>query len=162
MNNPKDKIFSLEELAPILQKSRDNNKKFVFTNGCFDIIHTGHTRYLFEARQAGDFLVVGVNSDRSISQIKGDKRPIIKLDERMEILASLYFVDFVFSFDEPDPCNALRKLKPDILIKGGDWSIDQVVGKEIVEAYGGKVFTVPEIKGNSTSSIVDIILQNHN
>ena len=152
------KIYTLDDLVPIVNKLQSKKNKIVFTNGCFDIIHSGHTRYLFEARKAGDYLVIAVNSDQSVSTLKGSSRPINCLEERMEILSCLYFVDYVFSFSELDPCNVLRKLRPDILIKGGDWSIDKVVGKEIVESYGGGVFTIPEVKGRSTTGVVERIL----
>ena len=155
----RQKIFSVENLKLVITALKKQNKITVFTNGCFDLIHTGHTRYLFEARQAGDALIVAVNSDRSVSCLKGDKRPIVKLSERMEVLASLTVVDFVVSFDELDPYNIIKQLKPDILIKGGDWSVEKIIGKDIVEAEGGKVFTIPEIPGQSTTGIVSRILE---
>ncbi len=158
--NPK-KIYSLENLIPIIEKLRESKKKVVFTNGCFDLIHTGHTRYLSQARTAGDYLIVAVNSDASISQLKGNKRPIIPLIERMEILAAFHFVDFVISFDELDPYNVIKRLQPNILIKGGDWPIEKIIGRDIVENSGGHVFTIPEIPGQSTTGIVDRILELH-
>ncbi|MCP4757491.1 MAG: D-glycero-beta-D-manno-heptose 1-phosphate adenylyltransferase [Proteobacteria bacterium] len=156
------KILTVEKLAGTIERLRRQNKRVVFTNGCFDLIHTGHTRYLHEARQAGDYLVVAVNSDRSVSCLKGPKRPIIPLQERMEILAGLYFVDYVVSFDELDPYGVIKVLKPSVLIKGGDWPIDKIIGKDLVEADGGEVFTVPEIPGRSTTDIIDRILELHN
>lgn len=154
-----DKIHSIESLKPILQELRKIKKKIVFTNGCFDIIHTGHTRYLSEAKSAGDYLVVAVNSDSSVASLKGNKRPIIPLEERMEVLAGLYFVDFVISFNESDPYNVIKTLRPDVLIKGGDWPIDKIIGKDVVEKNGGCVFTIPEILGQSTTGIIKRILE---
>jgi len=155
------KIKSPKELRKSLAELQKEGKKVVFTNGCFDLVHRGHTRYLRAAREAGDILVMGVNSDASISRIKGPKRPIVPLEERMEILAGFYFVDFVTSFDEDTPYNLIQELQPDILIKGGDWPIDQIVGKDIVEARGGMVFTIPEIPGGSTTGIIERVLERH-
>ena len=149
-----EKLIPVGELAEKVQKLKEKGNIVVFTNGCFDIIHTGHTRYLRQARDAGDFLIVAVNSDRSVQQIKGDERPIVPLLERMEILAGFYFIDFVVSFDEIDPYNIIEKLKPNRLIKGGDWPLNKIIGKDIVEADGGTVFTIPQIPGRSTSAIV--------
>lgn len=157
MKNLNQKTFSWTELTKIVQKYQSLGKKFVFTNGCFDLIHTGHTRYLQEAKFAGDFLIVALNSDISVSTLKGPKRPIIPLDERMEIMAAFSFVDFVTSFEELDPARIIETLKPDILIKGGDWPIDKIIGREIVEGNGGKVYTIPEIPGRSTTEIINKI-----
>jgi len=155
------KIVSWEVLRSIVISLQRDGCKVVFTNGCFDLIHTGHTRYLQAARQAGDCLVVGVNSDHSVRQLKGDKRPILPLAERMEILAGFGFVDYVVSFEETDPYRLIQTLRPNILVKGGDWSIDRIIGRELVEAEGGSVFTVPEIKGHSTTQIIERILQRY-
>jgi D-beta-D-heptose 7-phosphate kinase/D-beta-D-heptose 1-phosphate adenosyltransferase len=156
-----NKIFQVAELVPIIESLKQNNQKIVFTNGCFDLIHTGHTRYLQAAREAGDGLIVAVNSDRSVRQLKGNQRPVIPLEERMEVLAGFYFVDFVVPFDEPDPYNTIKQLKPNILIKGGDWPIEKIIGREIVEKEGGRVFTIPVIPGRSTSGIISKILMLH-
>ncbi len=153
------KIHSIESLASVIRGLHKDKQKIVFTNGCFDIIHTGHTRYLSEARSAGDYLVVAVNSDESVSSLKGDKRPIVPLEERMEVLAALHFVDFVISFSELDPYNVIKKLKPDVLIKGGDWPVDKIIGRDVVEENGGSVFTIPEIPGQSTTGIINKILK---
>lgn len=156
-----DKIYQTEALVPVIEDLKKNNKKVVFTNGCFDILHTGHTRYLKEARLAGDLLIVAVNSDQSVRNLKGEKRPIVTLDERMEVLSELWFVDFVVSFDEADPYNVIKALRPNILIKGGDWPVEKIIGKDIVEADGGRVFTIPEIPGQSTTGIIQRILELH-
>ncbi len=156
------KLQSVNSLASIVRKLKNDGKKVVFTNGCFDLIHTGHTRYLREAREAGDYLIVAVNSDSSVTRLKGDSRPIIPLNERMEILAGFYFVDFVISFEELNPYNIIDKIKPNMLIKGGDWPLDKIIGKDLVEQEGGKVFTIPEIKGQSTSGIVNKIISLNN
>jgi D-glycero-beta-D-manno-heptose 1-phosphate adenylyltransferase len=153
-----DKIQTVENLSAIVDKLKKQDKRIVFTNGCFDLIHTGHTRYLRLAREAGDYLIVAVNSDRSVQSLKGLQRPIIPLVERMEILAGFYFVDFVTSFDELDPYKIIEQVRPNILIKGGDWELDKIIGKDIVENSGGSVFTIPEIKGQSTTGIVDRVL----
>ncbi len=159
--NPKEKMYKVNDLVPVIKGLKSQNQKIVFTNGCFDLIHVGHTRYLKAAGDAGDKLIVAVNSDNSVTQLKGKMRPLIPLDERMEVLASLYFVDFVVSFEELDPYNVISQLKPNILIKGGDWPLDKIIGKDIVEQEGGKVFTIPEIPGRATTGIIDKILDLH-
>ncbi|MBU2647434.1 D-glycero-beta-D-manno-heptose 1-phosphate adenylyltransferase [bacterium] len=148
-------------LADIIKQRKERGEKVVFTNGCFDLIHTGHTRYLEQARQAGDCLIIGVNSDASVIGLKGNKRPIISLDERMEVLAGFYFVDYVISFSESDPYNLIKTLQPSILVKGGDWAVDEIIGKDIVEASGGAVFAVPEIPGQSTTEIIKRIIDRY-
>ncbi len=153
------KIFTVDKLSPIICDLKKQEKRVVFTNGCFDLIHTGHTRYLREAKSVGDCLIVAVNSDQSVSSLKGHRRPVIPLDERMEVLAGFYFVDFVVAFEELDPYNLISKLKPNVLIKGGDWSVDRIIGKDLVEAGGGEVFTIPEIPGSSTTSIINRIIE---
>ena len=153
------KVNSRSELASILDKFRDSGKKIVFTNGCFDILHAGHCIYLESARLQGDLLVVGVNTDESVRKLKGRGRPIFPLSERMEVLSSLEFVDYVTSFNELDPFEIIKELKPDILIKGADWPIDKVIGREFVEGNGGLVKTIPIVKGLSTSKIIEKILK---
>ncbi len=159
--NPLEKVYKVTDLVPVINEIKSQNKKIVFTNGCFDLIHVGHTRYLKAARDAGDKLIVAVNSDRSVTQLKGETRPLIPLEERMEVLASLYFVDFVVSFEELDPYTIIQQLKPNILIKGGDWPLEKIIGKDIVEQEGGKVFTIPEIPGRATTGIIDKIRKLH-
>ncbi len=153
------KIKSIEELRPLLAILRATGKKIVFTNGCFDILHTGHTRYLAKAKSFGDVLVVAVNSDASVHVIKGQKRPINTEADRMETLAALESVDFVTIFQEPDPFRVISELQPDVLVKGGDWPIEKIIGRDVVEARGGKVITVPYVEGASTTGIIEKILQ---
>ncbi len=153
------KIKTVQELRPLLDILRAAGKKVVFTNGCFDIIHTGHTRYLAIARSFGDLLVVAVNSDASVRTIKGEKRPINSQAERAETLAALESVDFVTVFDEPDPYKAISTLQPDVLVKGGDWQIEKIIGRDAVEARGGKVVNVPYVEGASTTGIIERIVR---
>ena len=156
-----DKIKTQDELKPILDKLKKEGKKVVFTNGCFDILHVGHVRYLKEAKGYGDMLIVAVNSDSSVKSIKGDKRPIVSQSERAEVVAALEMVDYVTMFDEDTPYNIIKKLQPDVLIKGGDWTIDKIIGRDIVEARGGKVIAIPFIEGASTTGIVERILERY-
>jgi len=156
------KIYSnATDLVQVLQQRRNRGDRVVFTNGCFDIIHTGHTRYLLESRLAGDCLVIGVNSDESVVRLKGEKRPIIPLAERLEILAGFMFVDYLIPFAEDTPYDLIRSLRPDVLVKGGDWALDKIVGKELVEAEGGKVITIPEIEGKATTRIIERIIDRY-
>ena len=155
------KVKTVEELRPLLAILRAAGKKIVFTNGCFDLIHTGHTRYLAIARSFGDILVVAVNSDASVSTIKGEKRPINSQQERAEALAALESVDFVTIFSEPDPYKVISALQPDVLVKGGDWPIEKIIGRDVVEARGGKVVNVPFVEGQSTTGIINKILQKY-
>lgn len=149
-----NKIKTRDELAREIRNLKRHGMKVVFTNGCFDLLHVGHTRYLTEARTKGDILVVGLNSDRSIREIKGPKRPIIPEDRRAEVMASLACVDFITIFDEPDPLALIKCLLPDILVKGADWAEDKIIGKEAVE----EVIRIPLIKGASTSGIIEKIV----
>ncbi len=135
--------------------------KVVFTNGCFDILHVGHVRYLREASALGEYLVVAINSDSSVKTIKKEKRPIVTEGERAEILASLESVDFVTFFDEPDPYNIINELQPDLLVKGGDWGEGEIVGSDIVKGLGGEVLRIPYIDGLSTTNIVEKIIENY-
>ncbi|MDO8536174.1 MAG: D-glycero-beta-D-manno-heptose 1-phosphate adenylyltransferase [Candidatus Omnitrophota bacterium] len=146
---------SANDLIGILSAQKNKRKKIVFTNGCFDILHVGHVDYLSKARRLGDMLVVGLNSDASVKKIKGKDRPINKEADRAKILASLYFVDFVTSFAETTPENLIKKLRPDILVKGGDWKIEDIVGGAFVRSYGGKIKRIPFVKGYSTTSIIE-------
>ena len=156
-----DKVKTQGELIPILDALRKKGKRIVFTNGCFDILHVGHVRYIKEAKGYGDILVVAVNSDSSVKSIKGDKRPIVSQSERAEVLSALEAVDYVAMFDEDTPYNIIKKLQPDVLIKGGDWTIEKIIGREIVEARGGKVIAIPFIEGASTTGIVERILEKY-
>ena len=148
------KVLGREKLKKDIDRLRREGKKIVFTNGCFDILHVGHARYLAEAKKSGDVLVVAINSDASVRAIKGERRPLIGEKERAEMVASLWSVDFVTIFSETTPLDLIEYLKPDVLVKGGDWAEEDVVGRESVARWGGKVVIVPEIKGASTTNIV--------
>ncbi len=152
-----NKILDRKILKEKLDTLRSEGKKIAFTNGCFDILHVGHVRYLREARKTADVLVLALNSDSSVRSIKGEKRPLVSEEERAEILASLEFIDFVTVFPELTPLELITYLKPDILIKGGDWPEDKVVGRDDVKKWGGRVILIPEIKGKSTTNIVEKI-----
>ncbi|MDF1536296.1 MAG: D-glycero-beta-D-manno-heptose 1-phosphate adenylyltransferase [bacterium] len=136
---------------------RNEGLTIVFTNGCFDLIHPGHVRYLRDARQLGDLLVVGINTDGSVARIKGPGRPILDLGERSEVLLALRWVDAVVPFDDPTPLDLIERIRPHVLVKGGDWPVDKIVGREVVEAAGGKVLSLPFHEGASTSGIIDRI-----
>lgn len=153
------KIFlSPEELQPVLAELRQHGKRVVFTNGCFDLLHPGHIYTLTQARAFGDVLVVGLNSDESVKRLKGRKRPILTQTERATILAGLEAVDYVTIFDDDTPQALILQLRPEVLVKGGDWSAEAVVGKEEVEAWGGKVVLIPYQEGNSTTNIIERVL----
>lgn len=155
------KIKTVRELRPLLDILRAAGSNIVFTNGCFDLIHTGHTRYLSKARSFGDLLVVAVNSDASVRAIKGEKRPLTTEADRMETLAALESVDYVVLFDEPDPHRIISEILPDVLVKGGDWPIDKIIGRDIVEARGGRVISVGFIEGASTTGIIERIVKRY-
>jgi rfaE bifunctional protein nucleotidyltransferase chain/domain len=156
-----EKIFEREVLKEKVRALKRAGKKIVFTNGCFDLLHIGHVRYLKAARAEGDLLVVGVNSDRSVREIKKPGRPVVPENERAEVLASLACVDFVTLFDEPDPLVTIRSLVPDVLVKGADWEEDAIVGRDVVEASGGRVIRIQLTEGASTSRIIEKILANY-
>jgi D-beta-D-heptose 7-phosphate kinase/D-beta-D-heptose 1-phosphate adenosyltransferase len=147
-----------QDLALELEAVRKQGHKIVFTNGCFDLLHVGHLRYLAEARAKGDCLVVAINTDASVQSIKGPNRPILPQEERAEILAALEMVDYVTFFDEPTPQEIIELLQPDVLVKGADWPIDQIVGREVVWARGGQVVNIPVVEGLSTSETIARIL----
>lgn len=157
MRPSRGKIKEREELRHIVEGLKKQGQRIVFTNGCFDILHQGHVLYLEEARQRGDCLIVGVNSDLSIKEIKGEGRPIVPQEGRMTVLAALEAVDYVVPFDEPDPSAVISLLRPHILVKGGDWDQEEVVGRELVE----QTVVVPYIEGMSTSGIIKTILQRY-
>ena len=158
VTDPKEKIVPREKLAGIVRDLKAAGKKVVFTNGCFDLLHVGHTRYLREARLLGDALVVAVNSDASVHAIKGPSRPLQPEADRAEILAALECVDYVTLFDEETPHDVIAALLPDVLVKGGDWPLDRIVGRDIVEAAGGTVTTIPLVEGRSTTDLLNRIL----
>jgi D-beta-D-heptose 7-phosphate kinase/D-beta-D-heptose 1-phosphate adenosyltransferase len=155
------KIHGRKSLAAILAAERGRGRRVVFTNGCFDLLHVGHVRYLQKARQLGDLLVLGLNSDASIRRLKGPRRPLIAQDERAHILAALDCIDYVTIFDEDTPLELLEALRPDILVKGGDYTPGTVVGKDMVEGYGGKVELIRFVDGKSTTNIIERILENY-
>jgi rfaE bifunctional protein nucleotidyltransferase chain/domain len=147
-------VLTVEEAILRFGREKRNGRRVVFTNGCFDLLHPGHIRGLELARKLGDVLIVGLNSDASVRQLKGEGRPVISEGERAEILAALESVDAVVIFDELTPREVISRLLPDVLVKGGDWSGDQIVGREEVEAAGGRVVSVPVVPGYSTSAIL--------
>jgi D-beta-D-heptose 7-phosphate kinase / D-beta-D-heptose 1-phosphate adenosyltransferase len=149
--------MSLSEACLFVAAEREHGRVIVFTNGVFDLLHPGHVRYLSQARQLGDLLVVGLNSDRSVRANKGSHRPLTLELERGEILAALDVVDLVVVFDEDTPLALITTLQPDVLVKGADWAADAIVGREVVEARGGRVVRVPLLSGYSTSAIVETI-----
>jgi D-beta-D-heptose 7-phosphate kinase/D-beta-D-heptose 1-phosphate adenosyltransferase len=151
------KVLSISELLDAREGLRKAGTKLVFTNGCFDILHIGHVRYLTEARRLGDALVVAINSDRSVRELKGPSRPVVNELDRAEMLASLRAVDYVVVFDDVSPRSLISSLLPDVLVKGGDYAIDQIHGREEVEAAGGRVVALPFIEGASTSNIIERI-----
>ncbi len=155
----KDKHKSLSELKGIIDSLKKQGKKIGFTNGCFDLIHVGHIKYLRAAKKLCDILIVAINSDRSVKLLKGNKRPLFPQDERAEILSAFEFVDYVVIFNELDPAKTISALLPDILVKGGDYKIDEIIGRDTVISHGGKVVTIPEVKGKSTSEIMKKIIR---
>lgn len=150
-------IKSRKEIKEIRNQLKNFNKKVVFTNGCFDLIHSGHVDYLVKAKEMGDILIVALNTDQSIKRIKGEKRPILKQEERAFIVSNLKPVDYVTFFEEDTPAEIINELIPDILVKGADWSIDKIVGRDIVEANGGEVKTIKFVNDQSTSKIIQLI-----
>ncbi len=151
------RVLELDTLLKKVRKLKEDNKVIVFTNGCFDILHRGHIHLLKEAKKLGDVLVVGLNSDKSVKKIKGPLRPLKDQRTRSLILSSLCFVDYVVIFDEPTPYNLIKKIKPSVLVKGGDWRTQDIVGSDIVRSYSGKIVRVKYLKGHSTTSLVNKI-----
>ncbi len=148
------KIVNRADLSDILRGCREEGRSIVFTNGCFDILHAGHVRYLAAAKAEGDVLVVGLNSDASVHSIKGPDRPIVEETSRAEVLAALECVDYVTLFDAPDPLELIREARPDVLVKGADWAEDQIIGADRVKKDGGRVFRVPVVPDISTTEII--------
>ena len=149
------KLKTLDELITVSAQARNKGEIVVFTNGCFDLLHRGHVHILRQAKTAGDLLIVGINSDRSVKVIKGPTRPVYSEMDRLELIAAMEMVDYVILFDEPDPYKLIAAIKPNVLAKGGDWGADQVVGADIVEQEGGRLLLVPYLKGYSTSEIIE-------
>jgi rfaE bifunctional protein nucleotidyltransferase chain/domain len=152
------KIKTLEEFTQIREQLRQGGQKLVFTNGCFDILHVGHIRYLSQARALGDVLVVALNSDHSVRENKGEGRPIVPQNERAEVLSALACVDYVFVFDEVTPQHVIDTIVPDVLVKGADWGIGEIVGRDTVREAGGMVQNIPLTEGSSTSGIISRVL----
>ena len=151
-------VVSKSELQGICSRLKKSGKKIVFTNGCFDLLHVGHIRYLKGAKELAAVLVVGLNSDQSVRKLKGPQRPIQPENDRAEILSSLSSVDFVSIFDDETPLNIIELIRPDILVKGGDWSIDKIVGADIVKSYGGSVKNIQFVEGHSTTTLINKLL----
>lgn len=157
-----EKIIEREKIADLVGRLRSEGKRIVFTNGCFDIIHLGHIRYLREAKSKGDILIVGLNSDESVRKIKGESRPIMGQEERAEILASLEMVDFVVIFEETVPDELIKLIKPDVHIKGGDYqSPDELPEAKLVRSLGGQVMIAKGVEGKSTSNIIKTIVERY-
>ncbi len=153
------KVKTRDEIRTIAAELRQQGKRIVFTNGCFDLLHVGHVRYLSQAKAHGDVLVVAVNSDRSVRKLKGEGRPVQNEQDRLEILASLESVNYVTLFDEETPLALIERLQPDVLVKGGDWPRHRIVGRQVVEKRGGRVVTIPYVEGASTTGLIQKIRQ---
>ncbi len=154
-------IKSRDEILSIRSQLKKEGKKVVFTNGCFDLIHSGHVDYLVKAKEMGDVLFLALNTDPSVKRIKGNNRPILMQDERAFIVSNLKPVDYVTFFEEDTPAEIIKELIPDILVKGADWAIDKIVGREVVEANGGEVKTIEFVNNQSTSNIINIIKERY-
>jgi len=152
-------VVERDQLVPIRNDLKRQGKKVVFTNGCFDILHRGHVEYLQKAKQLGDVLIVGLNTDASVKRLKGAERPIVQQEDRAIVIAALAAVDYVCLFDEDTPYELIRAIVPDVLVKGADWSVENVVGRDIVEAAGGMVKTIDFVPDRSTTSIITRIIQ---
>jgi len=154
------KIIDRKDITEICNGLRREGKSIVFTNGCFDVIHPGHIYCLYMARKQGDLLVVGLNDDESVKRLKGPERPIFSQDERAELLASFFFVDYVVMFNEDTPLNLVLQVKPKVLVKGGDYDPETIVGKRETEADGGRLFVVPPLEGYSSSGLIKSVAEN--
>lgn len=152
------KILKVDDFLTIREKLKKENKKLVFTNGCFDILHKGHVDYLKKARELGDAMIVAINEDESVRRIKGEKRPINSENDRAFLLANLRSVDYVTFFSEDTPYETIKKIVPDYLVKGADWDVSKVVGKDIVESNGGKVLTIELTPDKSTTNVIEKVL----
>ncbi|OQB11361.1 MAG: Bifunctional protein HldE [Candidatus Omnitrophica bacterium ADurb.Bin205] len=155
----REKAITLKRLADIIPKLKKQGKDIVFTNGCFDLLHYGHAKYLEIAKSKGDILIVGVNSDSSVTKIKGDKRPIVGERDRLNLIASLESVDFAVIFNQATPLKLIKEIRPDIIIKGADWAEDEIVGGSFVKSYGGRVLTIKLVKGLSTTNLIKKIVK---
>jgi D-beta-D-heptose 7-phosphate kinase/D-beta-D-heptose 1-phosphate adenosyltransferase len=148
---------SKESLRSFLARARKRGDRIVFTNGCFDVLHAGHVRYLKQARRLGDALIVGLNSDASVRRLKGSGRPVNSQSDRREVLSALSCVDFVQPFSEDTPAALIRRVRPDVLVKGGDWPVHKIVGHEFVASYGGRTRVLPFLRGRSTTQTLEKI-----
>ena len=157
MEEYRKKVKDLISVKKEIEALKVQGKRIVFTNGCFDLLHPGHTRYLYAARQLGDYLVVAVNTDLSVKAVKGADRPIQSQDERAELVAALSFVDAVVLFDEDNPLTLIQQLVPDVLVKGGDWTEDRIIGADVVRKAGGVVKSLPFVTGYSTTALIEKI-----
>jgi D-glycero-beta-D-manno-heptose 1-phosphate adenylyltransferase len=155
------KIIPRPKITALVESLKAQKKKIVFTNGCFDLLHAGHVRYLTEARRQGDCLIVGLNTDRSVNRIKDPHRPLIPEGQRAEVLAALECVSYVVFFEEPDPLRLIETIKPDVLVKGADWPEDKIIGAGLVRSYGGRVFRVALVGGISTTEIIRRIVERY-
>lgn len=151
----KNKLKTWEEIAAIIKDLKSQNKKIVFTNGCFDILHSGHVQYLAEAKELGDILILGLNSDSSVKRLKGKDRPINNEKERAVVLSALYTISYIVIFEDDTPYKLIKHIKPDILVKGGDWKPEDIVGSDIVNSYNGEVKSLSFIEGKSTTDIIN-------
>ncbi|MBN1793756.1 MAG: D-glycero-beta-D-manno-heptose 1-phosphate adenylyltransferase [Candidatus Omnitrophica bacterium] len=154
MTTYQKKIKTIDQIKQLAETFRSQKKRIVFTNGCFDLLHLGHVRYLTEAKDKGDVLIVGVNSDQSVKRLKGQNRPITPQDARCEVLAALTCIDYLTIFDDDTPLELIEMIHPDVLVKGGDWLPENIVGSEHVSSYGGRVITIPYLQGFSSSEII--------
>ena len=156
-----DHFLEPAKLAPVLKTLQNQGKKVVFTNGVFDLLHLGHVTYLQKARKQGDLLIVGLNSDESTKRLKGPLKPLLPLAERAEMLLALSCVDYATFFEEDDPFNIVETLKPDVLVKGGDWPVDKIIGGDLVNSWGGKVMNIPVVPGRSTTNLIELIRERY-
>lgn len=156
-----DKIRHIGQLQRIVSRLKADEKRIVFTNGCFDLLHYGHVRYLQEAKAKGDVLIVGVNTDLSVRRLKGPRRPIVSLHDRMRLLAALASVDYVIAFGEDTPLKLIMALRPDVLIKGADWQREKIAGADLVNRHGGRVATIALVEGRSTTDLIKKIAKSY-
>jgi len=154
-------VKSLSEIKSLRKKFKEQNKKVVFTNGVFDLIHAGHVDYLIKSKALGDILIVGMNTDDSVRRIKGEKRPIVSQTDRAFVLSNLKPVDYVVLFEEDTPLEIIKALVPDVLVKGADWSLDKIIGSDVVLNKGGEVKNISFVNDQSTSGIIDLILSRY-
>lgn len=154
-------ILNRKKLVSLIKTLKKRGKKIVFTNGCYDLLHAGHVRFLKAAKKMGDVLVLALNSDASVRRIKGKNRPITPETERAELMAGLACVDIVTLFHEDDPYNIIKDIKPDVLVKGGDWALDKIIGADVVEANGGRVRNIKYLKGKSTTNIIKRVMESY-